>query len=527
MPINIQEILYPNDSDSIKWEKVNYNFDQIIATGGKEGPKGEKGSTGPTGLLGLQGDKGEKGDLGEKGATGTSTNYWDQFTSSTQGITSYVIKPKNGTGDDQAAIIIGDGTYDEGNTDGVLNPSAQLTVYTDSYYYSQKWGPSSGSDFLTFRGESTTINGASGTKWIIQPEGQGTNTELLLNAQKININSSNNIDLSGDDIVLTSSGDLDINSSDVNIATSGLVLIDSDSTITLDSATNINIKSSDTGSIELRPNTLNTSSSAIRIINTSGGEVTQMRGKISWGVQSYLSANSNGYVSFDTTLAGGSANFAVVVQNNASNASKFAKFTAQSNSLEFYGDKILIKSSGSDKIKLANNEIVSQVPVQFDDNLNVDGIKSYGVQVYNFNPTVAGSWNPPTTLTSSFLHVFVGMDYISIENPIGQSFSYNLNIPDGSYIGQRLFVRVVVLPASFTSFGNTYTSLGDVTVRARQYANTYSTIDTASSTSTTGEELMIDMIWVENDRYSNYGQATFNSRGNWRVLSNTTQTINS
>jgi hypothetical protein len=51
MPINIQEILYPSDSDSIKWEKVNYNFDQIIATGGKEGPKGDKGSVGPTGIV--------------------------------------------------------------------------------------------------------------------------------------------------------------------------------------------------------------------------------------------------------------------------------------------------------------------------------------------------------------------------------------------------------------------------------------------------------------------------------------------
>jgi hypothetical protein len=207
MPINIQEILYPNDSDSIKWEKVNYNFDQIISTGGKEGPKGEKGSTGTTGLLGLQGDKGEKGDFGEKGETGTSTNYWEQFASTTQNITSYVIKPKNGTGDDQAAIIIGDSSYDEGNTDGYLDPSAQLTVYTDSYSYSQKWGPTSGSDFLTFRGESATIYGASGTKWIIQPEGQGTNTEILINSQLVNISSDGNVGIdSSGDVEVTGNG---------------------------------------------------------------------------------------------------------------------------------------------------------------------------------------------------------------------------------------------------------------------------------------------------------------------------------
>ena len=38
MAINIQEILHPSDSDAIKFEKINYNFDQIVAPGG--GPTG-------------------------------------------------------------------------------------------------------------------------------------------------------------------------------------------------------------------------------------------------------------------------------------------------------------------------------------------------------------------------------------------------------------------------------------------------------------------------------------------------------
>jgi hypothetical protein len=41
MAINIREILHPSDSDSIKFEKINYNFDQILANGG--GPRGQKG----------------------------------------------------------------------------------------------------------------------------------------------------------------------------------------------------------------------------------------------------------------------------------------------------------------------------------------------------------------------------------------------------------------------------------------------------------------------------------------------------
>ena len=44
MAINIREILHPSDSDSIKFEKINYNFDQILANGG--GPRGLKGQKG-------------------------------------------------------------------------------------------------------------------------------------------------------------------------------------------------------------------------------------------------------------------------------------------------------------------------------------------------------------------------------------------------------------------------------------------------------------------------------------------------
>jgi hypothetical protein len=218
MPINIQEILYPSDSDSIRWEKINYNFDQIIATGGKEGPKGDKGAVGPTGIIGSIGDKGDKGDLGEKGSTGTSTNYWDRFTSTTQGVTSYVIKPKNNTGDDQAAIIIGDTSYDEGNTDGELDPSAQLTVYADLYFYNQKWVPATGVDNLSIRGEAGTGQDPA-TKWIIQPEGQGTDTEILINAKLISVASDGNVDIdAADDVQITGSGVTNIHNDGADVS---------------------------------------------------------------------------------------------------------------------------------------------------------------------------------------------------------------------------------------------------------------------------------------------------------------------
>lgn len=219
MPINIQEILYPSDSDSIKWEKVNYNFDQIIATGGKEGPKGDKGSVGPTGIVGTTGDKGEKGDLGEKGNTGTSTDYWERYSSTTQNVTSWVIKPKNNTGDDQAAVIIGDVAYDEGNTNGELDPSAQLTVYADSYFYNQKWVPSTGVDNLSIRGEAGAGGGAPATKWIIQPEGQATDTEILINAKLISIASDGNVEIdAADDVSITGNGVTNIHNDGADVS---------------------------------------------------------------------------------------------------------------------------------------------------------------------------------------------------------------------------------------------------------------------------------------------------------------------
>ena len=70
MAINIQEILHPSDSDSIKFEKINYNFDQILANGGgPAGPKGQKGDQGQVGSTGQKGQKGEVGPIGEKGCS--------------------------------------------------------------------------------------------------------------------------------------------------------------------------------------------------------------------------------------------------------------------------------------------------------------------------------------------------------------------------------------------------------------------------------------------------------------------------
>ena len=58
MPISLKHINYTSDSDTIKLDKVNYNFDQLVANGG--GPRGPQGAVGQTGPQGNTGQKDSK-----------------------------------------------------------------------------------------------------------------------------------------------------------------------------------------------------------------------------------------------------------------------------------------------------------------------------------------------------------------------------------------------------------------------------------------------------------------------------------
>jgi|TARA_B110000037_G_scaffold215081_1_gene271952 hypothetical protein len=117
MAINIQEILHPSDSDSIKFDKVNYNFDQILANGG--GPVGPKGLKGGQGVVGQTGQKGELGDTGAKGDSGETTSPWKSISidldinDNVDNVT--ILKPKPSTNKETPVIWLGDSSFiDEG-----------------------------------------------------------------------------------------------------------------------------------------------------------------------------------------------------------------------------------------------------------------------------------------------------------------------------------------------------------------------------------------------------------------------------
>ena len=114
MAINIQEILHPSDSDAIKFEKINYNFDQIVANGG--GLQGEKGAVGSQGAAGSQGQKGLQGEKGETGATGATTSRWQvipaPFAVGAQPSYS-ILKPKREGDTHHPTVFLGDQSFDD------------------------------------------------------------------------------------------------------------------------------------------------------------------------------------------------------------------------------------------------------------------------------------------------------------------------------------------------------------------------------------------------------------------------------
>lgn len=73
MAINIKEI-FELDSENQKIDKINYNFDQILANGG--GPIGTKGAPGTTGATGSKGATGAQGPAGPQGPTGDYTDFF-------------------------------------------------------------------------------------------------------------------------------------------------------------------------------------------------------------------------------------------------------------------------------------------------------------------------------------------------------------------------------------------------------------------------------------------------------------------
>lgn len=105
MPISLKHI-NTSDSDTIKLDNVNYNFDQLVANGGgPRGPQGPIGQTGIQGTTGVQGFQGVEGNQGTQGTQGPILpNYWKNI-SETGDIEAKTLIPISYIGDNFAPVI--------------------------------------------------------------------------------------------------------------------------------------------------------------------------------------------------------------------------------------------------------------------------------------------------------------------------------------------------------------------------------------------------------------------------------------
>ncbi len=208
MAINIREILHPSDSDSIKFEKINYNFDQILANGG--GPRGQKGQKGQQGNLGLTGEKGVKGDQGDqgiKGDTGTTNTPWFSVDPAVDS-TYKILKPKRLGLTYTPVIFLGDDSFDETTlVDGVnTGLNSKITIKKDSIAFD---------NYITLlddvSGEKLSVTSTydsnnSITRFAIQNAFQAQNIQFAINVDQIDFDSSGLTSITGGGGVTLQSG---------------------------------------------------------------------------------------------------------------------------------------------------------------------------------------------------------------------------------------------------------------------------------------------------------------------------------
>lgn len=238
MAINIKE-LFDADSDNIKVEKTNYNFDQILANGGGPvGPKGVQGTTGNTGQKGTVGDKGDQGVAGDKGDQGVSLNIWDKDTM-TGGLGDLeVLRPFNNASENITRVILGEDTVND--TSPTYLPGALLSLilpstvdevsnqielkYDDTdarnFYIRSEYEGGTGTT-LIITGAAAAVNEVTSLNITIPNSIQTTSNELsLLANQNILINN-----LSQGDITI---GNLSGETVDVFVYSDNLIRLETD-----------------------------------------------------------------------------------------------------------------------------------------------------------------------------------------------------------------------------------------------------------------------------------------------------------
>ena len=134
--MNLKQI-FISDSDNDKLDKVNYNFDQILANGG--GPMGSQGATGAQGFTGFQGDQGPQGPQGTQGpqgAAGTDGDTTWKLNELSGSNNSTLVPIHDASYSNPPTIMIGvdagDSRYDDVISDTTLLINRKSSVFNDN-----------------------------------------------------------------------------------------------------------------------------------------------------------------------------------------------------------------------------------------------------------------------------------------------------------------------------------------------------------------------------------------------------------
>ncbi len=200
--MNLKQIFIA-DSDNDKLDKVNYNFDQILANGG--GPVGAQGATGAQGFTGFQGDQGPQGAQGSQGPQGPSgldgDITWKLNESSSAGNSTLIPIHDDQVYSNPPTIMIGvdknDSRYDDVLEDVALLINKKSGVFTDNLYLTDDSTPSARVIFrIATQGGVTTYsegfnipNGVKkyGASKFIYGDGQSEYASISATELKVNV----------------------------------------------------------------------------------------------------------------------------------------------------------------------------------------------------------------------------------------------------------------------------------------------------------------------------------------------------
>lgn len=367
MAINIKE-LFNADADNIKVDKINYNFDQILANGGGPiGAKGSQGTTGNTGTKGQKGELGNKGNVGSKGEQGASANLWDSDTiASTTGTNINILRPYNastsqdGEEDLRTRIILGQATSNPNDTTPA-EPTALLNLIL----------PPENNDDTT--SQIIFINDETGDprefKMATSYE-QGTGSTFTFSALAATAGERTNLSIQiPNNITINANSKVEINSASLieigDINTDPVVNIFAEQDILIQSAENITIRTDDTLSVvsvdrvDIGGNDIN--------INSVSGTIDLS------SPQNTITATNNGE---NYLTATGGENY-LISESNKLNANAVGEANVL-NTTSTGGENIL-RNSGNDKFKTSDSINTSTQNVFFSmPNRNHDGTPGSG-----------------------------------------------------------------------------------------------------------------------------------------------------